>query len=87
MKELQVPEIACFKAEAEAIPALFKSEHVPYQLIATANWHATYPYQPEVRFAIAHNNHAIFACKKTTCVRWLMPMVATFGKIRVANFS
>ena len=35
MKEIQVPEIACFKAEAEAIPALFKSEHVPYQLIAT----------------------------------------------------
>ena len=33
---------------------------MPYQLIATANWHATYPYQPEVRFAIAHNNHAIF---------------------------
>lgn len=60
MKELQVPEIACLKAEAEAIPALFKSEHVPYQLIATANWHETYPHQPEVRFAMAHNNHAIF---------------------------
>lgn len=55
---MNVKKINRDQIEAKTLPHLFDEEGIAYQSIDTVNW-ATYPYQPEVKFRIAHSQNAI----------------------------
>lgn len=58
MKELKVKKVSLANVSVENIPALLDKEKVDFHPIPTVNW-KEYPYQPEVRFRIAHTDNAI----------------------------
>jgi len=58
MKSLSVKKLNVRAEEAVAVPALLDAENVEFNSIACVNW-AEYPYQPEVKFRIAHTGDAI----------------------------
>lgn len=58
MKELFVKKLDASAAEASAVPALMDAAGVEFNPIACVNW-VEYPYQPEVKFRVAHTGDAI----------------------------
>ena len=72
-EESPVPEDAALAekinvsgVQAEDIPQLFASEGIEYFKVAVLNWAATYPYLPQVDFAIAHNGKDILIHYRVT---------------------
>ena len=58
MKTLNVKKVSGNPADASAVPALMDAAGIGFQPIATVNW-KDYPYQPEVKFRIAHTGKEI----------------------------
>ena len=59
MKQLLIKKIDLNNPKVSDLSSQFDKVGIPFHPIDTVNW-ATYPYCPEVRFRIAHNNEAIF---------------------------
>ena len=55
---LKINKIAAV-SEAADIPSAFAAAKVPYNVLGTLNWPETYPYKPQVSFALAHCSDAI----------------------------
>ena len=55
---LKINKIASVSEVAD-IPAAFAAAKVPYNVLGTLNWPETYPYKPQVSFALAHCSDAI----------------------------
>lgn len=58
MKDLIIKKIETSAVEASAVPALFDAQGIEWNTIACVNW-LEYPYQPEVKFRVAHIGDAI----------------------------
>ena len=58
MKDLIIKKIETGAVEASAVPALFDAQGIEWNTIACVNW-LEYPYQPEVKFRVAHIGDAI----------------------------
>ena len=58
MKNLVIKKIETGAVEASAVPALFDAQGIEWNAIACVNW-AEFPYQPEVKFRVAHTGNAI----------------------------
>jgi hypothetical protein len=58
MKNLVIKKIETGAVEASAVPALFDAQGIEWNAIACVNW-AEFPYQPEVKFRVAHIGNAI----------------------------
>ena len=58
MKNLVIKKIETGAVEASAVPALFDAQGIEWNAIACVNW-AEYPYQPEVKYRVAHIGDAI----------------------------
>ena len=58
MKNLIIKKIETGAVEAPAVPALFDAQGIEWNAIACVNW-PEYPYQPEVKFRVAHISDAI----------------------------
>ena len=58
MKNLIIKKIETGAVEAPAVPALFDAQGIEWNAIACVNW-AEYPYQPEVKYRVAHTGDAI----------------------------
>ncbi len=71
INEIKVKRLRNSITQAVNIPLLFKMENVEYQNISVVNWSETYPYQPNVTFAIAHDSKNIYLHYKVkeNCVR------------------
>lgn len=55
---MKVKKFSAVNVEAAALPGLFDQEKIEFQPIECVNW-STYPYQPEVKFRIAHTNNDV----------------------------
>lgn len=71
---LLVKKIGVSSVGASDIPAIFASESVKYNPVATLNWADKYPYLPQVEFAIAHNATNILIHYRVTEKRTLGTM-------------
>ena len=58
MKNLVIKKIETGAVEASAVPALFDAQGIEWNAVACVNW-AEFPYQPEVKFRVAHTGNAI----------------------------
>lgn len=59
---------------AADIPMVFAAEKVTYHSVATLNWRDTYPYLPQVDFAIAHNGSNMLVHYRVTEKRTVATM-------------
>lgn len=55
---MKVKKISATNVEVSALPKLFDEEKIDFQPIQCVNW-AEYPYQPKVKFRIAHTEDSI----------------------------
>ena len=53
---LSIPLIKSLVSQASDIPGVLDSLQVPFQTISHANWAASYPYCPDVKFRLAYNS-------------------------------
>lgn len=58
MKSLSIKKIEASAVEASAVPALLDEAGIGFHPIACVNW-PEYPYQPEVKFRVAHTGKEI----------------------------
>lgn len=65
-KKLLVRRVSASLTDAAGIPDLFKSEGVGYNPVDELNWKEEYPYRPDVSFAAAFCDHAIYLHFKVT---------------------
>ena len=61
--------------KAEDIPQIFKSKGIEYNAVSTLNWPQTYPYLPDVSFAVAHNGTNLMIHYRVSEKRTLGTMV------------
>lgn len=60
MKKLIVKKFNQPVIELSHLKDIFQKENIPLQSLDQINWPKEFPYLPQVNFAIAHNNDAIF---------------------------
>ena len=58
MKELLIKLIVASAVEASAVPALMNEANIEWNSIDCINWQE-YPYQPDVKFRVAHTGDAV----------------------------
>ena len=58
MKKLLIKKLQARAVEASAVPALMNESDIEWNSIACVNWQE-YPYQPEVKFRVAHTGDSI----------------------------
>lgn len=64
-RNINVPCVSVVDEAAE-VPAALAEAGVEYRCIDSVNWPASYPYRPDVKFAIAHTGNSILLHYKVT---------------------
>lgn len=58
-KELTVKKVAMAVKDAAEIPSLFLKNGIAYNEVGELNWRESFPYKPDVHFAVAYTDDAI----------------------------
>lgn len=57
---MKVKKLSKTECSAAAVPEQFKADGIEYSEIGVGNWAEQFPYHPEVKFAIAHDDKNIY---------------------------
>lgn len=60
MKTLNIQKLHQRPSAAAMIPAIMDSQKIAFETISVANWREQYPYTPQVRFRMAHDEAAVY---------------------------
>ena len=60
MKTLNIQKLHQRPSAAAMIPAIMDSQKISFETISVANWREQYPYTPQVRFRMAHDEAAVY---------------------------